>query len=157
MQQFYRPNGDSTQNRGVLADIERTGRLDRERLHEGGLYAAEVSPDLALLATGSSDGSLRIWDVASGAIVHELEFSGQSVDGVAFVDNVSIAVLLGDQGNLTLLTIDEATLLTIARNSLTRGFSVAECERFSFETCPTLEDMTRGPGERRTGTPAPSF
>jgi DNA-binding CsgD family transcriptional regulator/WD40 repeat protein len=132
-------------------------RPPRERLHEGALYAAELSPNRALLATGSSDGLLRIWDVATGAIVHEMEFSGQSVDGVAFVDNVSIAVLLGDQGNLTLLTIDEPTLLTIARKSLTRGFSAAECERFDFETCPSLEEMTKGSGERLSGTPEPSF
>ena len=131
-------------------------RPPRDRLHEGLVYAAEMSPDRTLLATGSSDGSLRIWDVATGAVVHEVAFPGLSVDGVAFVDDSSIAVLLGDQGNLILLTIDEAELLSIARDSLTRGFTAAECDRFNFAECPTLEEMTRGPQEPATPSPDPS-
>ena len=123
-------------------------RPPRERLHEGQVYAAAMSPDRLLLATSSSDGSLRVWDVATGTVEHELAFPGQSVDGVAFVDDGSIAVLVGDEGNLILLTIDEARLLQLARTSLTRGFSAAECERFDFESCPTLEETRGGDAPR---------
>jgi WD40 repeat protein len=139
---FHRGPGEALHwiNADTLAPI----RPPRDRLHEGVVYAAAMSPDRSLLATSSSDGSLRVWDVATGTVEHELSFPGQSVDGVAFVGPRQIAVLLADQGNLVLLTIDDDELITIARGSLTRGLSDAECERFDFEDCPTLEELRAG-------------
>jgi DNA-binding CsgD family transcriptional regulator/WD40 repeat protein len=120
-------------------------RPARDQVHEGVLFNASLNPDATLLATSSGDGSLRVWDVATGTVEHELSFPGRSVDGVAFTGPRRVAVLLGDQGNLLLLTIDERELLSIARNSLSRGLTLAECQRYDLVPCPTLEDMQRVP------------
>lgn len=42
------------------------------------------SPDGALLATGSNDDLVRLWDVRTGDLVRTLEGHGDSVYGVAF-------------------------------------------------------------------------
>jgi len=63
----------------------------------------------------------------------------------AFLDDRRIGVLLGDSGNFRIMTLDADQILRIVRESLTRGFTDAECERFGFEECPTLEEL-RGDG-----------
>ena len=42
------------------------------------------------------------------------------------------------------VTIDTDELLEIARNSLTRGFTEDECDRYKFDPCPTLEQVRSG-------------
>jgi WD40 repeat protein len=115
----------------------------RARLHEGSLFAVAMSGDRSLLATGSSDGFVRVWDSATGRLDHELSFGAVQVDGLAFVADRRLGVVLGDE-TLRLVTTDSSELLDLVRSTLTRGFTVAECERFNFEVCPTLEEL-RGP------------
>ena len=42
------------------------------KLHRGTITALAVSPDAKLIATGGSDGVVRIWDPASGKLLHAL-------------------------------------------------------------------------------------
>jgi carboxyl-terminal processing protease len=66
MQQFYRPNGDSTQNRGVLADIELpslTSQLD----------VGESSLDHALAFDKVEQAPYKPVNQVSGAMVEELK------------------------------------------------------------------------------------
>ena len=123
-------------------------RPSRGRLHEGSLFSMAMSSDRSLLATGSSDGSVRVWDTATGRLDHEISFAGVQVDGLAFVAARRLGVVLAD-GTLRVVTIDTPELLSLVGRSLTRGFSDAECERFNFEVCPTLEEM-------RASSPDPS-
>lgn len=120
-------------------------RPARERLHVGAISSSGMSPDGSLLATTGSDGAIRVWDTATGALDHELSFSGQVAGNVAFVGDRHLVALFGDDGVLRLMTIDELELLSLARRSLTRGFTAEECERYNFATCPTLEEMRAGP------------
>lgn len=113
----------------------------RNRLHEAALLAAELSANGTLLATGSGDGSLRIWEVATGRVVHELSFPDQTIHGVAFVAERAIAVLLDNEAIFRIYTIDPSELIRVARASLTRAFTDAECERYDFSTCPALEEL----------------
>jgi WD40 repeat protein len=112
----------------------------RPRVHDGVPGAVAISPDRTLLATASSDGFVRVWESATGRLDHEISFRGKAVNGVALIDDRRLGVVL-DDGNLRVLTIDTSELLGIVRRSLTRGFTEAECERFNFEQCPTLEEM----------------
>jgi hypothetical protein len=59
---------------------------------------------------------------------------------LAFFADRRLGVVLGDE-TLRLVTIDPGELLDLVRSSLTRGFTDAECERFDFDVCPTLEEM----------------
>ena len=67
------------------------------------------------------------------------------VFGLAFISDTHLGVVL-DDGQLRVVTIDPGELLEIARNSLTRGFTEDECDRYNFDPCPSLEEMQNGTG-----------
>jgi WD40 repeat protein len=115
-------------------------RESRPRVHDGPPLAFAVAADRSLLATASSDGFVRVWDSSTSRLEHEISFPGSAVNGVAFLGDSRLGVVL-DDGNLRVLTIDPKELLAMARLSLTRGYSQAECDRFNLEPCPTLEEM----------------
>jgi WD40 repeat protein len=113
----------------------------KAQIHDGHTVAAALSPDRTRIATGSSDGFVRVWDADTGQLLHEVPFDGVAVHGVAFVDDSHLAVTPAD-GNLLIVTTDPDELLDLVRSSLTRGFLATECERFNFgDDCPTLADL----------------
>ena len=44
--------------------------------HESGVFSAAVSPDGGRLATAAEDRTARIWDLATGTVLHVLEHPG---------------------------------------------------------------------------------
>lgn len=65
--------------------------------HEGSVNHVAYSPDGRFLATGSSDKRARIWDAATGALVHTLVGHTKSVNVVAFSpDGATLASGSGD-------------------------------------------------------------
>jgi WD40 repeat protein len=119
-------------------------RPPRGRMHDASATAIAQSADGSLIATGGQDGFVRVWSAATGALEHEISFGTTEVNGVAFVTETHLAVVLAD-GNLRFVTIDKKELLDVVRASLTRGFTEAECERFNFgDQCPTLANLREG-------------
>ncbi len=58
---------------------------DRQRgIHHGGVLAIAFSPSGRWLASGSSDGMVRIWDAATGKEQHALRGHGREVYSVVF-------------------------------------------------------------------------
>ena len=113
------------------------------RAHNGSVKSATMSPDGALLATGASDGSVRVWEASTGELRHEFNVPGQA-QGVAFVGTDRLAVA-PQAGDVLLMSLDRTDLLRTVRLSLTRGFTPDECARYeSGTTCPTLEAMRAG-------------
>jgi WD40 repeat protein len=112
------------------------------QIHDGLFLSFAMSPDRSRAASGSADGFVRIWDVATGRLDHQLSFAGMAVEGVAFVDDRRLGVVLSD-GDFRVATVDTEELLEIVRKSVTRGFTDSECERFNFDPCPTM-DQIRG-------------
>jgi WD40 repeat protein/predicted Ser/Thr protein kinase len=68
---------------GVLVDFE-IGTAPRLRGHRDDLAALAFSPDDRTLASGSVDGTIRLWDVATGQGIAELPGHLESVEAVAF-------------------------------------------------------------------------
>jgi WD40 repeat protein len=68
----------------VVADF--TGREILHRLDHSPVVvgAMAFSPDGASLATGADDGSLRLWDVGSGALVQSLSAHKRGIASVAY-------------------------------------------------------------------------
>jgi class 3 adenylate cyclase/WD40 repeat protein len=108
--------------------------------HDGSLRATAISPSGMALATVSSDGLLRIMDAASGKLSLRAGFGSVQAKGVVFVDETRAAVAL-ENGLLHVVTVDPAQVVDLARGSLTRSLTPSECERFSFEHCPTLDEL----------------
>ena len=52
--------------------------------HQGWIRALAISPDQAMLATCGNDRWLRVWDVAEGKLIRELQTEGGHLYHVAF-------------------------------------------------------------------------
>jgi WD40 repeat protein len=111
------------------------------RIHQGTVKSWAQSADGGLLATGSSDGFVKVWDVVERRLVHEIYVDNTQVQGVAFLDDRHLAVAPQD-GGMRVYTIDADELLEVVRRSLTRGFTSTECARFNLgQSCPSLTDL----------------
>jgi DNA-binding SARP family transcriptional activator/WD40 repeat protein len=112
-----------------------------ERAHEGAPKSVAVSPDGQLFATGASDGSVKVWDIAARRQVHELSMGDTQVQGLAFVGDRHLAIAT-ERSGIEVVTVDEAELLDLVRGSLQSGFTQAECARYGFDdACPTVEEL----------------
>lgn len=112
-------------------------------VHDAGLRTTALNADRTLMATASSDGVVRIWSTEDGRLLHEAPVGDEVLQGVAFVDDHHVAVT-PQGGGLQVITTDSEELIDLVRQSLTRGFTPIECDKFNFEgTCPTLEEMRR--------------
>lgn len=114
------------------------------RIHDGTPKSWAMSPDRTLLATGASDGSVRVWDVIQRRLVHEIDIGDVQVQGLAFVNENHLAVA-PEPGGVFVYTLDAGELLDLVRSSLTRGLTTAECQRFNFDVCPALDDLRARP------------
>ena len=56
-------------------------------VHTGSPKSTALSPDGSLMATGASDGILRVWDAQTGELKQQMDFGGSQVQGLAFIDN----------------------------------------------------------------------
>jgi WD40 repeat protein/DNA-binding CsgD family transcriptional regulator len=118
------------------------------RAHDGSPKSVVLSPDGSRIATGASDGVVRIWDAMSGDLLNQFQVSGQA-QGVAFLDDRRVGVM-PSEGNVLVFHLDTDGLLGAATASLTRGFTPDECTRFGFgDACPTLDEL-RGPADAGT-------
>ncbi len=109
-------------------------------LHRGTIKDADINPAETLIATGGSDGFIRVWDFDTGALVHQIPISGGQAQNVGFLDDQHLVVTPQD-GNILVFTIDTAELLDIARDRVTRGFTDTECATYHFDHCPNLEEI----------------
>jgi WD40 repeat protein len=114
--------------------------------HDAAITQLDISPDGSKLASAGVDGVVRVWDVATRALMHEIPVSRdeQGAGGVDFLSNQRLAVVDDNSGRLSTFTIDPAELLDIARSRVTRGFTDTECMKYNIDPCPTLEEIQAG-------------
>jgi WD40 repeat protein len=127
---------------GLLHWIDReTLEIDHTlpRIHEGTPKSWAMSPDGTLLATGASDGSVKVWDVTDRRLVHEIDVGDTQVQGLTMLDDAHLAVA-SEEGDVRVHTLDTDELLRVVRSSRTRGFTATECARYDLDPCPTLSE-----------------
>ena len=75
--------------------LRRAPRLGHVWTHDGAIRKAAFSPDGRVVATGSHDTTVKLWDAATGALLNTLEH-GKHVSYLAFDrDGRSLLVLMG--------------------------------------------------------------
>ncbi|MEZ4705572.1 MAG: BTAD domain-containing putative transcriptional regulator [Caldilineaceae bacterium] len=95
-------------NQLVYSDAEITARWRVLTGHTGIITACAFSPDSTILASASHDGSIRLWDVASGACFHVLWHSGISrINCIAFTPDGLMMISAGAEGAIHLWRMDE--------------------------------------------------
>lgn len=92
------------------------------RGHRDGLLALAFSPsDSALLATGSYDKTVRLWNVVTGELLHSFPAQGAGVRSLSFsADSTILAMAAGQEVSLWRLA-DRAQVARLAHDGVTSG------------------------------------
>ena len=111
--------------------------------HDGGINDLALNAEGTLLASAGTDGFVRIWDIETRSVVHQIPISSVGgVGGAAFLeDGKHLAVTSQVDGELRIVTIDNGELLDTARSRVTRALTDAECATYGLDPCPTLEEI----------------
>ncbi|HEX2370071.1 MAG TPA: hypothetical protein VHM94_12650, partial [Acidimicrobiia bacterium] len=97
-----------------------------------------------LVASAGSDGFVRVFDLATGELRHELSLGATQAQNVEFVDNDLHIMVTPQEGQVLIMTLDTGELLEVARARVTRGFNPAECDKYQIDPCPGLESIRDG-------------
>jgi WD domain, G-beta repeat len=129
-----------TETRQALVDASLARReLMVLRGHEGRINAAAFSPDGARIVSGSWDGTVRVWDAASGAEQLVLRGHEEPVSAAAFLpDGARIVSGSDDQtvrvwDRVWFVGKDDAALVAHACGRLPRDLSPKAIERFNLD------------------------
>lgn len=96
-------------------------------------------PDSMWVATGHADGTVRLWDPATGIRRLTLHASGSPVRTVRFNLDGSRLATVDEYGLARVWALDLDDLIAIAADRLTRSLSDAECRQYlHLERCPLL-------------------
>ena len=138
---------DAGVGRIVFIDVESLETMAEIRdAHDAAISQLDLSPDGSTLASAGGDGFVRVWDVATRALKHQIPVSREvrGLGGVDFLSNQRLAVVDNGPGKLRTFTIDPTELLDIARSRVTRGFTDTECTKYNIDPCPSLEEIRGG-------------
>jgi WD40 repeat protein len=108
----YTPTGDA-----VLANLTTLEPPPRElRGHLSDVWGADFSPDGKVLATGGSDNTIRLWDLATARTIRILSGDTSSVEEIAFSPDGNTIVATGIAGT----TDNNVSLFSVASGQLER-------------------------------------
>ncbi|HEX2032094.1 MAG TPA: hypothetical protein VHL78_11980 [Actinomycetota bacterium] len=105
--------------------------------HTGPVNDVAYAPDGSAIATASADGTVRVWNPASGA--QEVMLSGHEtgVWDLAFSPDGSKLASASPDGTVRVWALDVDDLIEIARSELTRSLTDDECRQYlHLAACP---------------------
>lgn len=91
-------------------DLAEEQRKRVEKL-TGQSAALAVSPDGRIVATGSKDGSVRLWDIGTGETLSVLQGHHGTISGLAFSPDATRLATASWDGNVALWEVSSAKLL----------------------------------------------
>jgi hypothetical protein len=123
---------------GALEGVfERSSLIRVLKGHSQLITEVVFSEDGARLATGSQDGTARVWNVTSGDVVFTSPVERSDVDGIAFNADESRVTVIYSNGRIIVNAIALEDVIEIARARLTRGFTDEECRTYlHVSACP---------------------
>jgi WD40 repeat protein len=121
------------QNDVWLAAGENDARLDERQVLQGhtlSIISGAFSADGTRLATGSLDGTARVWDTSTGDLIFTSPVEPIDVAAVAFTPDGSGVTAVYSDGRIIVYPIALEDAIEIARARTTRGFTDEECRRY---------------------------
>jgi WD40 repeat protein len=127
-----------------LWDVATRTAVDEPMIgHDGWqLYSVAFSPDADVLATGGYDGSVRVWDRASGRALQRLSGGRHGVLSVAFAHNHPWMVSGGADGTLRLWSTDTYEPIAVPPRGHTDFVSVVAFDRDDEQILSASRDGT---------------
>ncbi|KAL7880024.1 hypothetical protein SRHO_G00022780 [Serrasalmus rhombeus] len=116
--QLYTASWDSTIKvwKCVAADISSNKRAHFELLaeleHESGVNTIALSPAGTLLASGTKEGSLSVWDIASCSLLHQIACHSGKIHQVAFSPDSRNILSVGEDSCLKVTDVQTGMLLS---------------------------------------------
>lgn len=86
--------------------------------HDGPVIVVEYSPDGSLIASGSEDATVRIWDSSDGSLVHELSGHMEIVNDLSFSPDGTILASASNDGSVRFWDVDGGNLIRTIDSSL---------------------------------------
>jgi WD40 repeat protein len=121
----------------------------------GSVNDVAFSHDGKRLATAGDNGTVGIWDVASGRQTLTLGGKGEGVTAVAFSPDGTRLAAAGGDGSLRVFLLRVGDLIRVARARLTRGFTEGECRQYLHVTTCSPSLRSPDPTEATRGTATP--
>lgn len=90
----------------------------------------EFAPDGSLLATGSVDATVRLWDPSTGDQRLVLRGHDGVVWDLAFSPDGSKLASASPSGSVRVWALDLDDLVAIAERNVTRGLTAGECRQY---------------------------
>jgi WD40 repeat protein len=107
--------------------------------HASKVTGTAFNPSGTRLASASSDGKVKLWDVEAGLELLTLADLELPVQGVDFSPDGSRLITAGSDGTVSeyIISIDE--LMEVAQSRLSRGFTTDECRIYlHLDACPHM-------------------
>jgi WD40 repeat protein len=110
----------------AVADaVVNAGDGDASARHRGAVYDVAFSGDGTRLVTAARDGSVRIWDAASGKQLQVLRRHAGTVFAACFSPDDALVATAGDDGDVRLCEADTGSERALLRGHTDRVFHVA--------------------------------
>ena len=92
--------------------------------HDAPVIVVKYSPDGSLIASGSDDASVRIWDSSDGSLVRELIGHMESVNDLSFSPDGAILASASNDGSVRFWDVDGGNLIRTIDPLIDRVYNV---------------------------------